>query len=84
MGTPNQIDLPFGDGKRCVGGTVVRFPIRQADASGVITEGPGIAATAGYMAGMTVNFQGWYRDPAGTCTGSAFNLSNAYTVTYGM
>ena len=36
---------------------------------------------AGIVAGATVHFQGWYRDPAGPC-GSGFNLTNGYSVVF--
>jgi len=86
-----QIQLPFGDGLRCVGSGgrgIFRFlPPRSSGATGVLTLGPGIVAhtrasfaPAGQIdAGDTWNFQAWFRDPAGPC-GSAFNLSNAVAV----
>lgn len=69
----------FGDGLRCVARSVLRFPPRQADASGAFTEGPGIAGTLGVLPGETRLFQAWYRDPAGPC-GGGFNATNAYEV----
>jgi hypothetical protein len=81
----NQVNtgfgLPFGDGLRCVGGTVVRFGIQFADGSGNSTFGPGLLAGSGYMPGDTRHFQLWFRDPAGPC-GSSFNLSNGLTITF--
>jgi len=74
---PNQIQQPFGDGFRCVGGSVFRlpplstgggslsFPLDQTD----LPPGGEIAV------GQVVNFQCWYRDPA--AGGSGFNLSDA-------
>ena len=85
-----QVTLPFGDGLRCVGsGPVHRFGVRQSDTQGRLIEGPGIVAystsnfpaSAHISAGQTWHFQGWYRDPNGPC-GSAFNLSNALSVTF--
>jgi len=70
----------FGDGLRCVGGTVVRLGVQSADAGGSASWGPGLAALAGWSAGDTANIQAWYRDPGGTC-GSGFNLSNAHSFT---
>ncbi len=70
---PTQIDLPFGCGRRCVGGTVVRsgvyFPSSNVEQIQIDTTG---AATVPF------NVQYWYRDPAniGAC-GNSFNLSNA-------
>ena len=69
---PNQIQLPFGCGDRCVGG------------AGVIRYGPFFpAATTDTftidMSGDTNgNIQYWYRDPANTTAcGASFNLSSA-------
>ena len=69
---PNQIQLPFGCGDRCVGG------------SGVIRYGPFFpaATTDTFTIDMTGdsngNIQYWYRDPANTTAcGASFNLSNA-------
>ncbi|MFK7928930.1 MAG: hypothetical protein AB8H79_12130, partial [Myxococcota bacterium] len=88
------VDLPFGDGRRCVGSGgngVHRFPVRNAGPSGVLTEGPGLVAfsnvnfvVSGHIqAGSTWRFQAWFRDPSGPC-GSGFNLSNALSVTFSM
>ncbi len=72
--------LPFGDGKRCLTGALHRFPPRQANASGIISYGPGeIVGLDGATVGVTHNYQGWYRDPLGPC-GTGFNVSSAVTV----
>ncbi len=75
-----QANLSFGNGTRCVGGTVVRFPVQYtsggaANLSVDLTSLPGGASIG---VGDTRNFQYWYRDPAnmGAC-GAAWNLSNA-------
>jgi hypothetical protein len=70
----------FGDGLRCVGGTIVRLGIRTAS-GGVATIGPGLAAHGGWSAGQNVFFQCWYRNVSGPC-GSRFNLSNGRSVTF--
>jgi hypothetical protein len=83
---PLQIQVPFGDGNRCVGGsagTIVRmFPFAVADGSGVMSAS--IDNTnpthAQVMPGATLNFQAWFRDPAAAMTG--FNLSNGLEVTF--
>ena len=84
----NQIDVPFGDGKRCVGGTTNRFGVQSTGAAGLLTIGPGIVATSqGFPLsthidpGETWNFQAWYRDPAGPCH-LAHNLSDAISITF--
>ncbi|MFT4541818.1 MAG: hypothetical protein ACI835_004280 [Planctomycetota bacterium] len=84
------IELPFGDGARCVGSGGVgtfRYAIQLSDTGGTLQLGPGIAAlsqqrfsTPGHItAGDTWNFQAWFRDPGGPC-GTAFNLSNAISI----
>jgi len=79
--------LPFGNGFRCAGGTVVRFfPPVQANASGdmvlaVDNSLPGIAGSSAPIIDMaTLHFQSWYRDPAGG--GAGFNLSDGLTLTF--
>ncbi len=84
---PDQISLPFGNGTRCVGGTVFRLnPSQVSSALGVATRildftqaplnsGPGMI-----VPGSTWNFQYWYRDPAGG--GSNFNLSDGLSITF--
>jgi hypothetical protein len=71
----------LGDGLRCAGGTLKRFPVQAADSSGSSTWGPGLAAFGGWSAGTTQNFQAWYRNNAGPC-GSGYNLSSARSITF--
>jgi len=69
---PNQIQIPFGCGERCVGGGLIRFGVVFATSNVAttvvdMTSGPGLD-----------NVQFWYRDPDQTSLcGSSFNLSNA-------
>jgi len=88
----SAIELPFGDGKRCVGaggiGIFRYLPPAFSGPTGTITLGPGIAlrsqgfAAAGRIdAGETWYFQGWFRDPTGPC-GTAFNLTNGLALTF--
>jgi len=88
----SAIELPFGDGKRCVGaggiGIFRYLPPAFSGPTGMITLGPGIVlrsqgfAAAGRIdAGETWHFQGWFRDPTGPC-GTAFNLTNGLAVTF--
>jgi len=85
MGT-TQIQPPFGDGRRCVGGVQGRRPVRQTDPWGRLTEPTGIVQWAQnhgqILPGSTYNFQAWFRDPPGPC-GVGFNLSNGLSVTFG-
>ncbi|MBL8861912.1 MAG: hypothetical protein JNK02_07850 [Planctomycetes bacterium] len=68
----------FGDGLRCVGGTVTRVGTRQAQA-GVAQWGPGLGLSLPFP--QTVHFQSWYRNVAGPC-GSGWNLSSARSITF--
>ena len=85
----NPINITFGDGIRCVGGSLRRFPIQNSGAGGVMTLGPGIvnytianfAPAFWITSGQTWRFQNWYRDPGGPC-GTNFNLSNPIAVTF--
>ncbi|MFT4540487.1 MAG: hypothetical protein ACI841_002129 [Planctomycetota bacterium] len=81
---PNQIEMPFGDGFRCVGGNVTRLPVAFAQNNilsvPVFRMNPD-GTTSGPRAGQTVNFQAWFRDPQ-MPGGSGFNLSNGYTITF--
>jgi len=83
----NQLSQPFGDGLRCVGANIQRFPI-QTTGSGTMS----LSNVVGYSlanfplsgqiaAGDTWNLQTWYRDPFGPCS-SGFNLSNAVSATF--
>ncbi|MCP3915705.1 MAG: hypothetical protein GY711_09130 [bacterium] len=78
---------PFGEGFRCVGGSVVRLPFVVADASGVMTH-PLVQAndlaTFTPLSGVTLYTQAWYRDPAGALPPNfaGFNLSDAIGITW--
>ena len=74
--------VPLGDGNLCVAAPLTRIPaVIQATNRGVLRFPLDYqsAPLTGISAGMTVNFQAWYRDPGGT-TGS--NTSSALTVTF--
>jgi hypothetical protein len=85
---PEQIQVPLGDGYRCVGpgatGTFRLNPPQLADGTGAIARPldltqpePGGQITAG----STWNFQLWYRDVNGPL-GSGFNFSNALSALF--
>lgn len=73
---PTQTQVPFGNGFRCITGSIVRLN-PPASSSGntatrvvdLLTQGIGVGST---------NFQHWYRDPAGG--GALFNLSDGLEV----
>ncbi len=79
----NQIANPIGDGIICTAGMSQRSQV-QVTAAGVTSftdfNGAGFGSVANL--GAPTNFQFWYRDPMATCSGSGFNFSNAWTVTY--
>ena len=81
---PNQIQAPFGDGFRCVGGQTQRIqPIAQADAGGVVDRAVDLTvpALALVVPSSTWNFQFWYRDQTGP-GGTGFNLTNGIEVSF--
>ncbi|MBL8863336.1 MAG: HYR domain-containing protein [Planctomycetes bacterium] len=75
------IDVPFGDGRRCANGTIVRLATKPHAGSSsypALTEAP--VSVRGQLVGPGVqNYQVWYRNPAGPC-GTGWNLSNALSV----
>jgi len=85
---PNQIQSPFGDGFRCVGGLTHRVqPPVQANPTGDVskpisfTSGPAASGSGQINASSAWNFQLWYRDtmaPGGT----GFNVSDGLSVTF--
>ncbi len=81
---PNQIQVPFGDGIRCVGGGLNRLQVHNTGFGGVLThalDNTNPPTGAGQIfPGQTWNFQAWYRDPAAGMTG--FNLSNGRSLVF--
>jgi len=79
-----QIQIPFGNGFRCVGGGVFRLlPPQITDAFGEVSRTVDFtsAPAAGLITGgSTWNFQFWYRDPDDG--GAAFNLSDGVSVLF--
>jgi hypothetical protein len=80
----NSVGTPFGDGRKCVGGTIVRFPLKGCvnGAASFPEAGEPALSAAGYLPaiGGTRYYQAWYRDPAAYCTSATFNLSNAIEI----
>ena len=81
---PNQVQVPFGNGFRCVGGMIQRVqPAAQANASGVTTRQLDLLSTphtSFISPGVTTNFQLWFRDPMGG--GLAFNTTDGVEVSF--
>jgi len=82
---PQQTQVPFGNGFRCIAGMLFRLDVENASATGVLehlvdfTDPPSLAGQI--ASGSTWNFQAWYRDP--TVGPSFFNLSDGLSVTFG-
>ena len=81
----SQVQLPFGNGTRCVGNSgsgVFRLPVTYANAYGNVEHpvdflnGP----AAVIQAGDTWYFQSWYRDPA--AGGAFFDLTDGLAITF--
>jgi len=74
----------FGDGLRCVGGTVVRLGTEPASAGTAVYPGVGDLSVSvrGLLpvAGGQRYYQAWYRNAAAFCTSNTFNLSNGVGV----
>ena len=82
---PNQVELPFGNGFRCVGGAVTRLnpPIVISSPWGEAIHALDNTApqhAGNIQPGTRWNFQFWYRDPADG--GSTFNLTDALSVPF--
>ncbi|MFT4541323.1 MAG: hypothetical protein ACI841_001051 [Planctomycetota bacterium] len=79
---PNQIQLTFGNGFRCIGGAIVRLPVMSPTAGELIfnLDNTNVPPAGAIIPGSVWNFQAWYRDPQGG--GAAYNLSNGLEVTF--
>jgi hypothetical protein len=76
-----QTQAAFGNGFRCVSGSLYRFPRTTTDFLGdarQLLNYP--TAPAPISAGQTWNFQFWYRNAA--AGGAGFNLSNGLSVVF--
>ncbi|MFT7486245.1 MAG: hypothetical protein ACI9F9_002100 [Candidatus Paceibacteria bacterium] len=80
---PSQLAAPFGNGVRCVGGSLQRLAPVNTGALGLVTQlidNNGLPLTGQVSVGDQRNFQFWFRDvPAGA---SLFNLTDGMAVTY--
>jgi hypothetical protein len=75
----------FGDGLRCVGGTVVRLATVSNAGNGSSIPGPGgmPLSVRGFLTTPgVVHYQVWYRNAASFCTASTFNLTNGLSVVW--
>jgi hypothetical protein len=75
----------FGDGLRCVAGSVQRLGTKTnvAGASAYPTGGDALISIRGApTAGSTRNYQVWYRNAAAFCNPETFNLTNGTSVVW--
>ena len=85
---PEAVQVPFGDGYRCVGGGATGlfrlYPPVQIDGSGAAAHAldyDNPPTPAGQITpGSTWYFQFWYRDPA--ASGAGFNFSDACALSF--
>ncbi len=70
----------FGDGLRCVTGTVLRLGVLMASAGQAEFDEPGRAGGVGV--GDTRYYQAWYRNSVPYCTPSGFNFSDALEIVW--
>jgi hypothetical protein len=84
--------VPFGDGLRCAGGSLLRLYSKNASGGIVLAPGPGDPTVSARSAalgdtiplGATRIYQVYYRDPNLVFCPSGFNASNAVAVVWGM
>jgi hypothetical protein len=77
------ISPAFGDGVRCVGGTITRLGAKTATAGACSypTAGdPAVSVKGQVVGGGVRRYQVWYRNAAAFCTSSTFNLTNGLSV----
>ena len=87
------LGTPTGAGLLCTGGQTARSQIQFTYAYPSAFTVPGVTTFTDFQGspfgascngvGVPTNYQFWYRDPQETCSGSGFNFSNAWTVTWG-
>ena len=74
------LGVTFGDGLRCVGGSVKRLGIGFGGATGVAAWAPDLSVGTPWGPGSTVRLQAWYRDPTSGPCAQEFNLTNGLEV----
>ena len=75
----------FGDGLRCVSGTIARLATKLNAAGASQYPVPGdlpVSVRGGVVAPGVRTYQVWYRNAAAFCTASTFNLTNGLRVTW--
>lgn len=80
---PNELlGVPFGNGTRCVGGSVHRLPPVFASGNALVyaINNTNLPTGGDFVAGGTWKFQGWFRDPMGG--GMGFDLSDGLSIQF--
>ncbi len=75
----------FGDGLRCAAGSVIRLGTKTNSGGASSYPGGGdlsVSVRGAISPGDTRHYQVWYRNAAGFCTPSTFNLTNGYTLNW--
>ena len=86
------LGLHAGSGLLCVSGQTLRSQVQVTYESPTAFTFPGVTTFTDFQGspfgascsgvGVPTNYQFWYRDPQESCTGTGFNFSNAWTVTW--
>ncbi len=90
QGTNQQnggLGVALGDGLRCAGGVVVRLGTKTNAGGTSRYPGPGDAAISvrgGVLAPGVRTYQVWYRNAAGFCLPTSFNLTNGIEVVWSL
>lgn len=77
------VSLPMGNGLRCVGGVLGRFPVIGPTSGPVQSQAvnpPSLPGNTTVLSGDTLHFQFWFRDAASSA--EAVDFSDGYTVTF--
>lgn len=75
----HQDPLAFGNGLRCVGGSVTRLVTAFSDATGHLHTEGSLSVAEGLVMGDVRYYQVWYRDMVGPCS-AAYNTTGACRV----
>lgn len=78
-----QVQVGFGDGTICVGGSLKRLPVVKVDTFGMASydvDFNDLPAGGDIDPGSTWNFQFWFRDPG--AGGSGFNFSDGLSAVF--
>lgn len=83
--TNNGLGVPFGDGLRCAGGSILRLGTKSNSGGGSTYPSgsdPSVSVRGLVTAPGTRWYQIWYRNSASYCTAATWNLSNGVKVTW--